>query len=144
MTIYEYGPAAWLWRIVIAAFLALGGVFLISGVLQPLMWVGACALILPALFFGVVVVVRADLMDDDVLDVWTLLSIRRRVARHRLGVPRVRRTYRSLYGNLSAPRVWVPVRGELPLYFDLLGRVPDRQALLRAIKLPAAEISRAE
>ena len=144
MTLYEYGPAAWLWRLAIAVFLTLASVFLFVGLFNPFLLLGALALIAPAIFFGLTVVVRCDRWEEDGLDVRTLLFVRRRIPRDRLGVPRVRRTYQSLHGNLSAPRVWVPVRGELPIYFDLLGRMPDRQALLAALKITAAEIRRAE
>ena len=55
------GPAAWFWRVVIAFFFSLGLLFLVLGArLDPVALVAASALIAPAIFFGTVVVVRAD------------------------------------------------------------------------------------
>jgi hypothetical protein len=33
--------------------------------------------------------------------------------------------------------VWIPVKGGWPIYFDLLGTIPDRQAFLSALKMRA-------
>jgi hypothetical protein len=144
--LYRYGWLAWVWRAFIAAGLALGGLLLLTSVatLNPLLLVGALALIGPSLFFGVVLVVSADRRDDGTLEIGTLLFGRRRIHPSRLGPPVVRVLYRTIYANLSAPRVWVSVKGGLPLYFDLLGRIVNRQALLAAIGLRAAEIQRAQ
>lgn len=128
------------------AFIALGGVFLTIGLASPAVWslVAALALLGPTAFFGTVVVVAADRLEDGRLDVQTLLFVRRRVAAADLGAPRVRIRYHALPYSLSAPRVWLPVRGGLPLYFDLLGHIPDRQAFLSTIGLRASEIAVAE
>lgn len=135
-----------MWRAIIAAGLALAAPLVVAGVvtLNPLLLVGALALIGPSVFFGVVLVVSADRQDDGMLAIGTLLFIRRRIDPSRLGPPVVRVLYRTIHATLNAPRVWVPVKGGLPLYIDLLGRVVNRQELLAAIRLRAAEIQRAQ
>jgi len=146
VTLYDYGPMAWLWRCMILLFGALASLFLVGGLspLNPLVMGGAIALLAPAVFFGTVLVVRADRGDGGGLEIQTLLFWRRRIARDRLGAPRVRIKYRTEHTDLSAPRVWVPVKGGWPLYFDLLGRIPDRPAFLAAIKLSASAVRVAE
>ncbi len=144
--LYDYGAFAWLWRAMMLAFIALGIVFLGVWLASPALWplVAAFALLGPTAFFGTTVVVAADRLEDGGLDVQTLLFVRRRVAAPDLGAPRVRVRYHSLPYSLSAPRVWIPVKGGLPLYFDLLGHIPDRQRFLSAIGLRAREITVAE
>lgn len=143
--LYYYGPAAWFWRALMLLFAGLAAVFLVAGVLalEPLALLGAAALFGPVVFFGTVVVVRAHRLDDGSLDIETLLFVHRRITSSRIGVPRVRVNYENLPSNLRAPRVWVPVKGALPIYFDLLGNIPDRQAFLAAVNLRADEVSRA-
>lgn len=145
MTLYRYGWLAWVWRVLIAIGLGLGAVSFAAGILMQsgLMAVAAFALIGPAAFFGVVVVVRADRHDDGTLEIWTLLFWRRRIHPTRLRQPTVHIIYRTIYTNLHAPRVWVQVIGGPPLYFDLLGQIVNRPALLSAIRLRADTIRRA-
>ncbi len=128
------------------AFIALGGVFVLAGLVSLAFWplLAALALLGPTAFFGTVVVVAADRLDDGRLDVQTLLFVHRRMRASDLGAPRVRIQYHALPYSLSAPRVWIPVRGGLPLYFDLLGHIPDRQQFLSTIGLRASEIAAAE
>lgn len=144
--LYEYGAFAWLWRGLMLIFMLLGIVLLTVWIASPALWsvVAALALLAPTAFFGTVVVVTADRMEDGALDVQTLLFIHRRMAARDLGAPRVRIRYRSLPHDLFAPRVWIPVKGGLPLYFDLLGHIPDRQRFLSTIGLRAREIAVAE
>lgn len=146
MLLYRYGPLAWVWRVLIVVGLGLGAVAGAAGLLtlNPLLLVSATALIAPALFFGLVLVVRAEQRKDGSLLVSTLLFVQREIPASRLGRPTVRVLYRTIHANFSAPRVWVPVKDGLPLYFDLLGGIPNRQALLAAIRLRADEIARAE
>jgi hypothetical protein len=143
--LYRYGPLAWVWRALIAFGFGLGTMASLGAVLMlnPLLLVAAVALIGPALFFGLVLVVNAERLEDGSLLVSTLLFVRRTIRPDRLGRPTVRVLYRTLYADLSAPRVWVPVRGGLPLYFDLLGTLPNRQKLLSTLGLRADEITRA-
>lgn len=140
--LYSYGPASWFWRVLMVLFVLLAGGFMLAGglALEPLALLGAAVLLGPVIFFGTVVVVRARRVDDGSLDVETLLFVRRRIAANRIGVPRVRVNYENLPSNLTAPRVWVPVKGALPIYFDLLGKIPDRQAFLDALNLRADEV----
>lgn len=141
--LYEYGVFAWLWRVMMLAFVVLAFVFLAAWLESFALWalIGALALLAPTAFFGAVVVVTADGLESGGLDVRTLLFLRRRFSASDLGAPRVRIRYHSLPYSLSAPRVWIPVKGSLPLYFDLLGRIPDRQRFLAAIRLRAQEIA---
>ncbi len=141
LTLYRYGLLAWVWRVLIAMFLALGGVVVYAAATSgaSILFVAAGALIVPAVFFGSAVVVRADRVEGG-LDVWTLIGWRRRIATVRMEPPRVRRAYEDGDALLHAPRAWIPVKGSCPLYFDLLADIPDRQAFLAAIKLSAASI----
>lgn len=143
---YRYGPLAWVWRGCIAFGLALGGLAAIGTVLtlNPLLLVAALALLGPACFFGVVLVVRVEGEPDGTLRIDTLMFVRRRISAGRVGRPTVRVKYRTLYADLTAPRVWVPVKGGLPLYVDLLGDIRDREAFFAAIHLRADELRRAE
>ena len=71
------------------------------------------------------------LRDGDRLLVVTLSGLLRRIDCARLGVP-TRRTKAYNEGvAVHAPRLWMPVRGGLPLYVDLLGTVPDRRGFER-------------
>lgn len=146
MTLYKYGMLAWVWRGFIAPGLIMAAVFLAEFLASWNLWllVGALALIAPSVFFGTVVVVRADRTNDNTLEVQTLLFYRRRIAIARLGSPVVRRKYEDVSGDFNAPRAWVPVKGGLPLYFDLLSQIPDQQAFLKAIGLSAAALRSAE
>jgi hypothetical protein len=144
--LYRYGPLAWFWRGCLVAGVIGGLLFLVTSAatLNPILALGGLALIGPSIFFGLSVVVSADRLDDGCLEIATLFFWRRRIAAVRLGRPFVRRRYRTLYADLDAPRVWVPVKGGFPLYFDLLGQVVNRQELLRAVRLRADEVQRAE
>jgi hypothetical protein len=144
--VYEYGALAWVWRALIVLFVALASLFLVAiGGSAPLAsLIGAAALIAPALFFGWVVVVSMEADEAGTLDIRTLLFIRRRIRAADLGAPRARVRYRTETYDLAAPRVWVPVKGSVPLYFDLNARIPDRPRFLAAIRLRASELARAD
>lgn len=135
VTLYSYGVVAWLWRLLIAVAM-LGGVgSLVGGAMMGEMALlfGGIALLAPAIYFGSVVAVRIDQLDDDFVQVETLLIRNRRLARAQFGRPRVRTTYEDESATLYAPRVWVPVRGQWPVYVDLLGVIPDRGRFFKAM-----------
>ena len=146
MLLYRYGGLAWVWRGLIAFGLFLASGFLITGLASWSLWlfVGGLALIAPSLFFGAVLVVQADKTAGETLEIRTLLFFRRRIELSRLGAPVVRRKYHDAVLDFDAPRAWVPVKGSLPLYFDLLGQIPDRQAFMKAVGLSSAALRVAE
>ncbi len=84
---------------------------------EPGLFCVAAVFLAPALFFGMTLAVRVDCMGEDDLRVSTLLFWRRQICRRELA-------YQDEYGIIYAPRVWVSVRGRLPIYFDLLGKFP--------------------
>jgi hypothetical protein len=133
-SLYEYGPIAWFWRALL--FPALGGGALMLAIAMrdlALAPVGvALPLILPSLFFGMAVATRVD-RDEDQLLVRTLLFWRRRIDLERLGRPIFRQVAQSWYGPFHAPRVWILVRGGLPIYLDLLTKRLDKDALARVL-----------
>jgi len=146
MMLYRYGALAWVWRAFIAFGLLLASGFLFTGLASwsLLLSVGGLALVAPALFFGTVLVVQADKIADKTLEIRTLLFFRRRIELVRLGSPVIRRKYRDAVMDFDAPRAWVPVKGSLPLYFDLLGQIPDRQAFMKTVGLSSATVRAAE
>lgn len=130
ITIYRYGPAAWVWRLFIVFFLA-GGCLNLALAVRPgglPLFVGAFALLAPALFFGTVLAVRVDRVGRDRLYIRTLLFFWRRLRLDELGRTKVRREYHDEHGVIDAPRVWIPVRRSVPIYLDLLGHIPGRMA----------------
>lgn len=137
MTIYRYGGLAWFWRILCLFALAGGGLCLFAAVrFGSWAFVGmAVPLLLPPLALGGVVATRVEL-DGDVVRVHTLALVRRTVHRSALGRPRARRKATALFTQVHAPRVWIPVRGGLPLYLDLLADVPDPQTFRRVFPIP--------
>lgn len=129
-TLYRYGPLAWVWRVLIAFFL-LGGFGSLAGVVRTgELWLVVSALVLlaPALFFGFVVAVRVDHAGEDTIIVRTLLFWSRRIRQDELRSSRVRERYEGEFGPIHAPRSWVPVKGSLPIYLDLLAHIPDQRA----------------
>lgn len=135
-TIYAYGPMAIVWRVLIALGLVAGLVLVYVGVLQWAPWLimVGLPLLLPALFFGLVVVVRVERFSDGSLLVTQLFGSRYLV-RAELGVPRVRQFAESDAARYHAPRAWIPVRGGWPLYLDLLGDIPDRSAFVNTFRI---------
>lgn len=129
-TLYRYGAMAWIWRVVIAAALTGGGGLALLAVrfADPGLLLIALPLIAPALFFGAVLVVQVDRQSDTSLRIQTLLFWRRRLDVARLGAPRLREMAQGDMLSVYAPRVWIPVRGSLPLYLDLLGTIADRRS----------------
>ena len=111
-TIYRYGALAWFWRLLIAAMLLAGTAILIgSRLVEPVLLVGAAALLAPALFFGMALAVRVDRIDSAQADVRNLLFWKRRIRRERLGPARIRQTYEGRSGPMYAPRVWIRCAG---------------------------------
>ena len=144
MTIYKYGFMAWIWRGLITFGLVLAAGFLALSVASPFLLIGAIAIAAPAVFFGVTLVVRADLVEGRTLLIQTLLFYRRRIDRAQLGAPKARRRYTSEMVDFDAPRGWVPVKDGWPLYFDLLGQIPDRRAFLQAIGVSESALRNAK
>lgn len=137
MTIYQYGRAAWVWRVLITFGMGAGGILTAVAVrdyaLAPLLT--ALPLLAPSVYFGYVLAVRID-VDGNVLRVWTLAFARRTIALDRIR-PGTVRTYAQGYsGRIYAPRVFVPVRGGLAIYVDLLATIPDERRFFDALRLP--------
>ncbi len=144
MTLYRYGAIAWVWRIVILGALLAGGAAIVLGAqLASLTLIAmGSVLVAPAWFFGAVLAVEVQHDATDVLRIQTLLFWQRRVARGDLGIARVKRTAAGYSGPINAPRVWIPVRGALPIYIDLLGNISDRRAFGALFGLTASSIPR--
>jgi len=136
MTLYEYGWIAWVWRAFIAVGLAAGGFLLIAGARDgaPGLILTGLPLVVPSLYFGVVLATRIDEAGSDLL-VSTLLFWRRRVARDRIRPGIVRTHAQSNSGPIYAPRSFVPVRGGLAIYVDLLATIPDKRRFHEALRL---------
>ena len=137
MTIYQYGWAAWVWRVLIAFGLAAGGalvaVALRDRALESLLT--ALPLLAPSLYFGYVLAVRID-VDGPVLRVWTLIFWRRTIALERIRPGRVSTHAQGYSGPIHAPRAFVPVRRGLAIYVDLLATIPDKRRFHDALRLP--------
>jgi hypothetical protein len=145
MTMFRYGPVAWFWRLLIGIALVGGTTAVVAAVRQhaPSLLLFALPLLLPALFFGAVVVTRIDALDNGDVAVGTLLFPRRTIQRTRLGVPRVKQRVQSdAGGSMYAPRAWIPVSGALPLYLDLLAEIPDRRVFAEFWRVPIGEMPR--
>jgi len=146
--LYRYGAMAWIWRVVIAAALIGGGGVALLAVqsADPGLLIFTLILVAPALFFGAVFVVQVDRHADTSLAVQTLIFWRRRLDGARLRTPRLRQMAQADSRPIYAPRVWIPVRGSLPLYIDLLGTIADRGTFgatfgIAASALPPAAVS---
>lgn len=145
MTLYRYGWIAWIWRVMIFLALAGGGLLAGMAVLQTsgMLFLVAVPLLLPALFFGAVVAVSVELISEDEVKVVTLSFWKRRIDCSRLGRPRYYSLAQGHGGSIHAPRLWVPVKGGLPVYLDLLARIPDRGKFGKVFgKLPRGVLSR--
>ena len=139
MTIYRYGPLAWVWRLFLLGFIA-GALGLLWAAGPTLVVLTIAAVLLaPSLFFGAIVVTSVDRHDDGRLRVWTLLWLRQ-VYPSQIGTAKVRKTYQTESSQLYAPRLWVRVHGRLPLYFDLLARIPDRRLFATTFRIPVAAL----
>lgn len=137
MTIYRYGALAWLWRAMGLAALA-GGAFLAAAALhfQSLAFVAmALPLLAPPLLLGPMVATRVE-RTGEVVRVHTLAFVVRTLDRDSLGRPRVRERATALLTRIHAPRIWVPVRGGLPVYLDLLADIPDPAAFRSVFPVP--------
>ncbi len=137
MTIYQYGWAAWVWRVLIIFGVAAGGILTAVAVrdhaLAPLLT--ALPLLVPSLYFGYVLAVRID-VDGNVLRVWTLAFARRTIALDRIRPGGVSTYAQGYSGGIYAPRAFVPVRGGLAIYVDLLATIPDKRRFHDALRLP--------
>lgn len=128
--LYRYGPLAWVWRGLLLLLTGGAAAVLLAAPTAWQAWLMVTPLLLPGAFFAWVVVIAIDRDGDRVLVV-TLSGLLRRIDCARLGVP-TRRTKAYNEGvAVHAPRLWMPVRGGLPLYVDLLGTVPDRRGFER-------------
>lgn len=128
--LFRYGWIAWIWRPLILLAGVGGGILLALSVLKG-SWgqlATSMPLLLPAGFFGLVVAVRIDRGSDGVIRVVTLSFWRRRIAATRIGRPKFRENAQTDYGSIHAPRLWVSVKGGLPIFIDLLGDIPDKGA----------------
>ncbi len=136
MTVYRYGWLAWVWRLMgIAALAAVG--FLAAMAVKFGSWsfaAMALPLALPLVLLPMVAT-RVE-VEGDTVRVATLAFLTRVVDRRALGRPRARRKATALLTRVHAPRIWVPVRGGLPIYLDLLADVPDPPAFRRVFPLP--------
>ncbi len=142
--LYHYGALAWVWRLLLALFLVggVGSLLLGAREREPGLFCVAAVFLAPALFFGMTLAVRVDCIGEDDLRVSTLLFWRRQICRRELGPARSRKTYQDEYGIIYAPRVWVSVRGRLPIYFDLLGKIPDRRGFTATFGVPESGLPR--
>lgn len=143
LLLYRYGPVAWVWRALGALALGGGALLGVAALRLGEWWLVALALplVVPVLVLFPMVAVRIELRDA-VLDVATLACVRRRVPRDRIAGHSYRETAAGELTDLYAPRVWVRVRGGLPIHVDLMGRVPDPAALAAALGLPRKLVPR--
>ena len=139
MILYEYGRAAWVWRAFVAVGLAAGGLLTAVGVRQgaPALLLTALPLLGPSLYFGYVLAVRI-VVEGDHLRVGTLLFWRRTIALDRIRPASVSTHAQGYSGPMYAPRAFVPVRGGLAIYVDLLATIPDKRRFHEALKLTPA------
>jgi len=143
MILYRYGALAWFWRVLIFGALVAGCACVALGwrSAAPVLYIIAATLLAPALFFGLTVATHIDRSDDGAMMVRSLLFTRRTIQREQLGAPRVRQYAQSSdVGQVYAPRVWVPVKGGLPVYIDLLARIPDRGTFASWWRVPMREM----
>ncbi|MEO0421049.1 MAG: hypothetical protein AAF184_01855 [Pseudomonadota bacterium] len=136
--VYRYGALAWVWRAMIAVAIALtaGALLLDLSLGEWGVTYVALPMFVPAVIGGWVTVTRIEVPagEGKVLEVRNLFGIRRRIKRRRLRGTWKRDTVYGTYGQpLPAPRLWVWVRGGMPLYLDLLAPLVDRAALQRLI-----------
>ena len=141
-TIYSYGWIAWVWRAMIFAGLAGGLMCVWFGFLfaSPVFYLIGVPLLVPAWFFGFVTATRIDLRDDGSLRVTTLLFKRRLLSRDDLGKPRTRLFVQGEFGPYYGPHTWIPVRGKLPIYLDLLAAIPDHSAFANVLRISKKEL----
>lgn len=102
---------------------------------MPVPFLVAAPLLMPALFFGAAVAVRVDRPGEEEIVVSTLIFWRRRIPLKRLGVARLRTHAQGDMGPMWAPALWIPVKGGLPLYLDLLAKIPDRSRFRKTFQV---------
>ena len=136
--IYRYGPVAWVWRVMAGA-----GLFA-AGALLWLAWRGASLaplfmaipLALPGLVLAPMVAVKIRLLEDGRVEIHTLAFWRRRLDPSRLGKVHHKTHAQAYVQRVSAPRIWVSVRGGLPIHVDLCGTIPQRETFRRLFDIP--------
>ena len=138
-TLYRYGALAWVWRCLGA--LAVAGVVGVTilavktGTLWPLA-VGL-PLVLPVVVLFPIVATEITLDPGTArLRVRTLAGLSRCIECERIAGHRLRTAATTDSGTVYAPRVWIAVRGGLPIYVDLLATIPDRRGFAAALGLP--------
>lgn len=133
--IYAYGPLAWIWRALI--FPALGAsalvLFVAGRELNFTLVLVALPLLIPSVFFGTAVATTVH-RDGNTLLVRTLLFQLRRIDITSLGKPVRRELAQNWDGAFHAPRMWIPVKGGIPVYLDLLTNTIDRNALAAVLR----------
>lgn len=138
-TIYRYGWIAWVWRgfslfgLAASALLAFAALRFGDWTFVAM----ALPLAVPAILLPWMLAVRIDRAGDDAVVVTNLFFVRRHVPRRALGRPRLRETAESEGVRFHAPRAWIPVRGGLPIYVDLLATIPDERAFRSFFRLPS-------
>ncbi len=144
--IYDYGWAAWIWRILLAGALLGATAMCVLGFQldKPFLFLIAVVLAAPSLFFGSAVATRIDQFGEDRLLVETLLFWQRRLTSSQLGRARLRKRYESETGSIYAPAVWVSVQGSYPIYLDLLAHIPDRALFAKIFRVPLQELPAGE
>lgn len=135
--LYRYGPVAWVWRALGAPALVGGALLGVAALRHGEWWLALLALplVAPVLVLFPMVAVRIALRDT-ALEIDTLAFVRRRVPRERIVGHSYRETAAGELTSLYAPRVWVRVRGGLPIHVDLMGTISDRATLAAALGLP--------
>lgn len=139
-TIYRYGWIAWVWR-GLALFGLAASALLVFAALRSASWMFiamALPLAVPAIVLPWMLAVRIDRVGDDAIVVTNLFFVRRHVSRRALGRPRFRDTAESEGVQFHAPRAWIPVRGGLPIYVDLLAKISDERAFRSFFRLPSS------
>ena len=141
-TLYRYGRLAWFWRFLITLFVigGIGSLFFALRLGEAWLSLVAAVLLAPALFFGFVVAVQVERTGQATIRVVTLLFWRRRIRPGQLGRPRLRNNYHDGQGVMHAPRLWMEVRHQLPVYLDLLGEIPDRVAFSLMFRVPVSAL----
>lgn len=141
--LYRYGPVAWVWRALGALALAGGALLGAAALRHGEWWLAAIGLplVVPVVALFPMVAVRI-VQCGALLEVTTLALIPRRIPRERIAGHSYRETAAGEVSDLYAPRVWVRVKGGLPLHVDLMGVVPDRAALAAALGLPPRLVPR--
>ncbi|GAB2489164.1 hypothetical protein [Arenimonas alkanexedens] len=136
MDLYRYGWVAWIWRVLAGAGLAAAGglAWLAWRDSSPALLAIALPLASPGLLLPMVAV-RIRRLGGGEIVVHTLAFLPRRINMTRLGPARLNTHAQGTVDSVHAPRLWVPVRGGLPIHIDLGGQIPDRGAFRQLFRL---------